>query len=80
MLPFTPQAYEADDPDRTGLSGVAEAGGRAAEPHDLGVGIASGADHALPSELRPRRSLRQESNPHLGRTKGACLPLTLRRR
>jgi hypothetical protein len=25
------------------------------------------------------RSLRQESNPHLGRTKGACLPLTLRR-
>ena len=27
-----------------------------------------------------RRSLRQESNPHLGRTKGACLPLTLRRR
>jgi hypothetical protein len=23
------------------------------------------------------RSLRQESNPHLGRTKGACLPLTL---
>src|SRR5436190_4992915 len=25
------------------------------------------------SELRPRRSLRQESNPHLGRTKGACL-------
>jgi hypothetical protein len=35
---------------------------------------------ALPSELRPRRSLRQESNPHLGRTKGVCLPLTLRRR
>jgi hypothetical protein len=35
---------------------------------------------ALPSELRPRRSLRQDSNPHLGRTKGACLPLTLRRR
>jgi hypothetical protein len=34
---------------------------------------------ALPSELRLRRSLRQESNPHLGRTKGACLPLTLRR-
>ena len=26
-----------------------------------------------------RRSPRQESNPHLGRTKGACLPLTLRR-
>jgi hypothetical protein len=25
------------------------------------------------------RSLRQDSNPHLGRTKGACLPLTLRR-
>jgi hypothetical protein len=35
---------------------------------------------ALPAELRLRRSLRQESNPHLGRTKGACLPLTLRRR
>jgi hypothetical protein len=38
---------------------------------------------ALPVELRPRgmeRSLRQELNPHLGRTKGACLPLTLRRR
>jgi hypothetical protein len=27
---------------------------------------------ALPSELHPRESLRQESNPHLGRTKGAC--------
>src|SRR5436190_18926834 len=26
-----------------------------------------------------RKSPRQESNPHLGRTKGACLPLTLRR-
>jgi hypothetical protein len=26
-----------------------------------------------------KRSLRQESNPHFGRTKGACLPLTLRR-
>ena len=26
------------------------------------------------------RSLRQDSNPHLGRTTGACLPLTLRRR
>jgi hypothetical protein len=25
------------------------------------------------------QSLRQDSNPHLGRTKGACLPLTLRR-
>ena len=36
---------------------------------------------ALSAELRAcRRSLRQESNPHLGRTKGACLPLTLRRR
>ena len=37
---------------------------------------------ALSTELRAceRRSLRQESNPHLGRTKGACLPLTLRRR
>jgi hypothetical protein len=32
------------------------------------------------SELRAFvRSLRQESNPHLGRTKGACLPFTLRR-
>ena len=28
---------------------------------------------------RTKRSLRQELNPHLGRTKGACLPLTLRR-
>ncbi len=28
---------------------------------------------------RAKRSLRQELNPHLGRTKGACLPLTLRR-
>ena len=27
-----------------------------------------------------QRSLRQESNPHLGLTTGACLPLTLRRR
>jgi len=27
-----------------------------------------------------RRSLRQELNPHFSRTKGACLPLTLRRR
>ena len=34
----------------------------------------------LSAELRAcRKSLRQESNPHLGRTKGACLPLTLRR-
>jgi hypothetical protein len=35
---------------------------------------------ALSTELRASKSLRQESNPHLGRTKGACLPLTLRRR
>src|SRR5262249_56212294 len=35
---------------------------------------------ALPlSYERVEQSLRQESNPHLGRTKGACLPLTLRR-
>ena len=36
---------------------------------------------ALSTELRAceEESLRQESNPHLGRTKGACLPLTLRR-
>ena len=35
----------------------------------------------LSAELRARReqSLRQDSKPHLGRTKGACLPLTLRR-
>jgi hypothetical protein len=32
-----------------------------------------------PSAARDGRSLRQDSNPHLGRTKGACLPLTLRR-
>ena len=31
------------------------------------------------SYVRVSKSLRQESNPHLGRTKGACLPLTLRR-
>ncbi len=30
--------------------------------------------------VRAVKSLRQESNPHYGRTKGACLPLTLRRR
>jgi hypothetical protein len=36
-------------------------------------------DSALSAELRACKSLRQESNPHLGRTKGACLPLTLRR-
>ena len=36
---------------------------------------------ALSTELRAwGRSLRQDSNPHLGRTTGACLPLTLRRR
>ena len=35
---------------------------------------------ALSTELRAwGRSLRQDSNPHLGRTTGACLPLTLRR-
>src|SRR5262249_9219222 len=35
---------------------------------------------ALSTELRAcERSLRQESNPHLGLTTGACLPLTLRR-
>jgi hypothetical protein len=40
-----------------------------------------GARHApaYTTGLEKRRSLRQESNPHLGRTKGACLPLTLRR-
>ena len=31
-------------------------------------------------DRRACESLRQELNPHLGRTKGACLPLTLRRR
>ena len=31
-------------------------------------------------ERSKRESPRQELNPHLGRTKGACLPLTLRRR
>jgi ketosteroid isomerase-like protein len=37
-------------------------------------------DSALSTELRAcAESLRQESNPHLNRTKGACLPLTLRR-
>ena len=37
---------------------------------------------ALSVELRAcvEQSLRQESNPHFDRTKGACLPLTLRRR
>jgi hypothetical protein len=34
----------------------------------------------LLSYVRASKSLRQESNPHLDRTKGACLPLTLRRR
>jgi hypothetical protein len=34
----------------------------------------------LPLHHGPRKSLRQESNPHFGRTKGACLPLTPRRR
>src|SRR4051812_25271329 len=33
-----------------------------------------------PRACERTRSLRQDSNPHLGRTKGACLPLTLRRR
>jgi hypothetical protein len=33
----------------------------------------------LPLSYGRVESLRQESNPHLGRTKGACLPLTLRR-
>jgi hypothetical protein len=37
-------------------------------------------DSALSTELRAcEESLRQESNPHLSRTKSACLPLTLRR-
>ena len=35
---------------------------------------------ALSAELRAcAKSLRQESNPHLGHTTGACLPFTLRR-
>ena len=38
------------------------------------------AEQRSSAELRAcEKSLRQESNPHLGRTKGACLPLTLRR-
>ncbi len=37
-------------------------------------------DGALSTELGRGESLRQESNPHPGRTKGVCLPLTLRRR
>jgi hypothetical protein len=40
----------------------------------------SHAGGALPLSYGRLWSLRQESNPHLGRTKGACLPLTLRRR
>jgi hypothetical protein len=36
--------------------------------------------HSDPLSYGRVKSLRQESNPHLGRTKGACLPLTLRRR
>jgi hypothetical protein len=44
----------------------ADSGGRLSQPGGVG---------------RPglRESLRQELNPHLDRTKGACLPLTLRR-
>jgi hypothetical protein len=40
-----------------------------------------GARHAAryTTSLSHTKSLRQELNPHLGRTKGACLPLTLRR-
>ena len=46
---------------------------------EVGARCASGYTTGLREANDVRRSLRQESNPHLGRTKGACLPLTLRR-
>ena len=63
-------------------------GGRAARPRRRGRSSCAGGIRTRGLELMrlartapplPRESGRQESNPHLGRTKGACWPLTLRR-
>ena len=77
---------QADDPDRTGLPGLATrcSSGRATSAGDMPgwsrTSVLRRRKTALSStELRASESLRQELNPHLGRTKGACLPLTLRR-
>ncbi len=71
------QARQVSNPDRRGWSSPCfrlHHGPKSGRPGSNGW-----RSGALPSELRPRRSLRQESNPHLGHTKGVCLPLTLRR-
>jgi hypothetical protein len=87
--PVTPQALEADDPDRTGLPGVALRCSplRATSARSTPGWIRTSGCCRRGAVLCPLsygrascKSLRQELNPHLGRTKGACLPLTLRRR
>jgi hypothetical protein len=88
VLPFTPQAFEKRT---TRIERASPEWRPGALPSELrprsdtpGWSRTSGlcrrrtALSPLSYERR-KRSLRQESNPHLGRTKGACLPLTLRR-
>ena len=92
MLSVTPGAFEserADGPARTGLFGVALRCSvlmsyvRVSTPGWIRTSALCPRKAVLESaELRAyavKQSLRQESNPHLIRTKGACLPLTLRR-
>ena len=58
---------------------------RAIRPAGVEPAASAVSEQCSPAELqgvrrsRKRESLRQESNPHPGRTKGVCLPLTLRR-
>jgi hypothetical protein len=69
VLPFTPQAFESGRPGSNG-------------PPRGGAPVLFRLSYVRvtpPGAARDGRSLRQDSNPHLGRTKGACLPLTLRR-
>ena len=87
VLPFTPRAFESGRPESNRpLRGGSPVLFRLSYVREVvrpaGIEPASCRRRAAlsSSELRAFvRSLRQESNPHLGRTKGACLPFTLRR-
>ena len=86
MLPLHHRPVGADDPNRTGAFGMASrcSSDRATSADTPGWTRIRRppwlhAGNALPLSYGRRRSPRQESNPHLIRTKGACYPLTLRR-
>jgi hypothetical protein len=90
VLSITPGAFvRADGPARTGRFGVALRCSvlmsyvRVSTLGWIRTSVLRPRKAVLGSaELRAyavKQSLRQESNPHLIRTKGVCLPLTLRR-